>query len=80
MILAGSAWTDPADDDVMIRANREQWAALEAHTTGYYENIQAEVTGGSANFGPAYDRLVAVKTGFDPMNLFRLNNNVRPTV
>ncbi len=80
MVLAASAWTDPAADDAIIQANRDQWAALEPHTGGYYENIQAEVTGVTANFGPAYDRLVSVKNAFDPMNLFRLNSNVRPTV
>jgi hypothetical protein len=27
-----------------------------------------------------YDRLVEVKNTYDPTNLFRLNQNVRPTV
>ena len=80
MIGAFTVWTDPADDDARIKANKEQWAALQPHTGGYYENIQAEVSGSRANFGPAYDRLVAIKDAFDPMNLFRLNNNVRPSV
>jgi hypothetical protein len=80
MILAVSAWEDPAQDDMFISANRAQWAALETHTSGYYENIQAEVAGVRGNFGPAYERLVAVKNEFDPMNLFRRNSNVAPTV
>jgi hypothetical protein len=33
-----------------------------------------------ANFGSNYDRLVELKNKYDPMNLFRLNANVRPTV
>jgi FAD/FMN-containing dehydrogenase len=29
-------------------------------------------------YGPNYDRMVALKTKFDPANLFRLNANVAP--
>jgi FAD/FMN-containing dehydrogenase len=79
MILAVSVWDGAADDERMIQANREQWAALEPHTGGYYDNIQAESAGVQQNYGPVYDRLVSVKTSFDPTNLFRLNSNIRPT-
>jgi FAD/FMN-containing dehydrogenase len=80
MINVGAGWTDPADDEAKIEASRRVWAALEPHTAGYYDNIQSETTNVSGNYGPAYDRLVSVKNEFDPMNLFRLNSNVRPTV
>jgi hypothetical protein len=79
MLAAFTVWTDPADDERMIEANRAQWAAIEPHTGGYYENIQAESSGVSQNFGPVYDRLVRVKTEHDPMNLFRLNSNIKPS-
>jgi FAD/FMN-containing dehydrogenase len=31
-------------------------------------------------FGPAYERLVALKNRFDPTNVFRLNANIQPTL
>jgi FAD/FMN-containing dehydrogenase len=31
-----------------------------------------------AAYGPNYDRLVELKTTYDPANLFRMNQNVKP--
>ena len=31
-------------------------------------------------YGPSYERLVALKNKYDPANLFRLNQNIKPTV
>ena len=33
-----------------------------------------------AAYGPNYQKLVALKNKYDPTNLFRLNQNIRPTV
>jgi FAD/FMN-containing dehydrogenase len=33
-----------------------------------------------AAYGPNYDRLVELKNRFDPTNLFRMNQNIRPSL
>lgn len=65
-----------------------------AWTTAYFEALQPFGRGVYANFledegqgriheaypGDTYARLAEVKRRFDPANLFRLNQNIRPTV
>lgn len=55
---------------------------LSGHASGgSYVNFITETEGRErAAFGANYDRLVEVKNTYDPTNLFRLNQNVRPTV
>ena len=55
-------------------------------TTGsdYVNQIGLETDEGSerikAAYGANYDRLTAVKNKYDPTNLFRHNQNIKPTV
>jgi FAD/FMN-containing dehydrogenase len=79
MIIVGSVWDDPAQDEEVIEATRAWFRALEPHTGGYYSNIEYERANPEAGaYGPAYARLQKVKAQYDPGNLFRLNNNVLP--
>ena len=39
-----------------------------------------EATRIRAAYSHGYERLVALKTKYDPTNLFRMNQNIRPTV
>ncbi|MGH8224465.1 MAG: FAD-binding oxidoreductase [Woeseiaceae bacterium] len=80
MIAALSFWSDASLDESRIGATRALWAELERHTGGYYANIQADDINVAGNFGPVYERLVSIKNRYDPMNLFRLNSNIEPTV
>jgi len=68
-----------------------QWArklseVMRPFTTGsdYVNQIGLETDEGSerikAAYGANYERLVAVKDESDPTNLFRHNQNIRPTV
>jgi FAD/FMN-containing dehydrogenase len=75
-----SIWADPAEDDHVIAANRGFCEAMHPFTTGApYLNFTGEDRVREA-FGEAkYARLVALKDRYDPDNLFRLNQNIRPS-
>jgi hypothetical protein len=81
-----SSWLDSAADDVNIRWTRELAETMRPFTTGsdYVNQIGLETEEGSerikAAFGANYDRLVGLKNKYDPTNLFRHNQNIRPTV
>ena len=82
-ILIPSVWLDPADTDENIRWTRESYAALQPHLRkGRYVNYLAEddITEATARaaYGNNFDRLIEVKTKYDPTNLFRSNLNIPP--
>ncbi|GAA1069359.1 FAD-binding oxidoreductase [Mycobacterium cookii] len=79
-VIAGM-WPDPADNDANTAWVRDYHAALEPHTSaGGYVNFMAadDQDRVRANFGSNYERLVAVKSAYDPANLFHLNQNIAP--
>ena len=75
-------WDDPADDEANLAWARQLIKALEPYTVGNYLNFPGFLEEGEgllrASFGSNYDRLVDVKTHWDPTNVFRLNHNVPP--
>ena len=76
-----SIWADPADDERMIAANRAFTAAMRPYGTGAaYLNFTPEADRLRDAYGDAkYARLMALKDRYDPANLFRLNQNIRPS-
>ncbi len=80
MLIVLGAWTNPEEDEEVIAASREYFAAMEPFAGGYYDNIQYEADKVSGNYGPAYDRLSKIKAQVDPGNLFRMNSNIKPAV
>jgi hypothetical protein len=78
MMLAGT-WKEQAQDAPGRAAIRAMWTKLIPFTDGYYVNLNdADPKGTDSNYGPNFARLAKVKKQFDPMNLFRLNANVKP--
>lgn len=79
--------TDPAEAEKCVRWAREFWEAMQPFSTGgvYVNYLGREADEGEerikAAYGPEkYQRLVALKNKYDPTNLFRLNQNIKPTI
>jgi hypothetical protein len=76
-------WADAAEDERHIRWARETAEALEPYSSGRIYVNMLGVEGEErvrAAYGGNYERLVALKNTYDPTNLFRLNQNIKPTV
>jgi FAD/FMN-containing dehydrogenase len=74
-------WTDPSTDAAQVAWARDLYAAVEPFSTGgTYVNFMS--TGDDrivAAYGAAkYERLARLKEAWDPTNVFRLNQNIRP--
>ena len=79
-----SQWHDPAESSGHVQWTREFWNAVEPFASGevYVNHLDAEegATRIRGAYSRGYDRLVALKNKYDPTNLFRMNQNIRPTV
>jgi len=74
-------WADPGDDDANIAWIRGLFAQLRpSMTPGVYVNFMSgdEQERVPEAYRERWDRLVGIKTHYDPDNFFRLNQNVRP--
>lgn len=74
-------WADPGDDDANIAWIRGLFAHLRpSMTPGVYVNFMSgdEQERVPEAYRERWDRLVEIKTHYDPDNFFRLNQNVRP--
>ncbi len=75
-------WEDSAEDDRCIAWCRELFQATAPYATGgVYVNFMTEEEEDRvrAAYGDSYERLVELKDKYDPTNLLRLNQNIRPT-
>ncbi|WP_028218148.1 FAD-binding oxidoreductase [Paraburkholderia oxyphila] len=74
-------WTEPADDERCIGWARDFFEASAPYALGsVYVNFLTEEEHArvAAAYGPNMERLIAVKTRYDPHNLFNCNQNIRP--
>jgi hypothetical protein len=78
-----SVWQDPADDEKNVRWARELWDAFMPFTSGGVSVNHLGDEGQErvlASYGAeTYHRLASLKKKYDPTNLFRLNQNIKPT-
>ena len=85
-LLIPSVWRDPAETDANIAWTRRTFDNLgpflaEGRYVNYLDDDEAKRGGGDpvrAAYGVNYDRLVEVKTKYDPENVFHLNFNIPP--
>jgi len=82
-VHAISMWENPAESETHIDWTRKLMQAMEPFTLpGISLNFTSDQTEEKvkASFGSEkYERLVALKNKYDPTNLFRLNQNIKPT-
>jgi len=84
MLSIDGIWEDAADDEKNLAWARAFWADMKRHSSGRaYLNFAGLGEEGeelvSTSYGADnYERLVALKTKYDPTNLFHLNQNIKP--
>ncbi len=84
MLSIDSLWKNPADDERNLSWSRSFWSDMKRHSGGRaYLNFAGLGEEGEElvrkSYGTAnYERLVALKGKYDPTNLFRLNQNIKP--
>jgi FAD/FMN-containing dehydrogenase len=76
-------WTEAEDDEHGIQWTRDFFMELQRHSGGQvYFNFNSDMSGSddlaADSFGANYQRLVEIKTKYDPKNFFRLNANIKP--
>jgi FAD/FMN-containing dehydrogenase len=74
---------EPANNEKIIGWTKAYWEALHPYSAGgAYVNFMMDEGEErvKATYRDNYERLVAVKNMYDPTNLFRVNQNIKPTV
>ena len=77
---------DPDDSEKIIQWTRDSWDAIQPFFARAVSLNAVEDTAVEGEhrvreaYGVNYDRLVALKSKYDPTNMFRLNVNIIPSV
>jgi FAD/FMN-containing dehydrogenase len=72
---------DPANKDTISAWAKDYWTAVHPHSAGgAYVNFMMEEGDARirATYGKNYGRLAKIKKRYDPKNLFRVNQNIKP--
>jgi len=77
-------WQDPREKEKHVEWARKFFSDMRPFTTGgVYVNFlgdEGEERVRAAYGKPVYDRLVVLKDKYDPTNLFRINQNIKPSM
>jgi hypothetical protein len=85
VLNVAASWEDPAQTDEQVAWARGCWSAMQQFSTGGVNvnfltgeegNQRVHAAYGAAN----YKRLVELKNKYDPQNMFRVNQNIKPTL
>jgi FAD/FMN-containing dehydrogenase len=80
--IYGGIDPDPTNAERITEWSKEYWAALHPYSAGgAYVNFMMDDEGQErirATYGDNFERLVTIKNQYDPTNLFRVNQNIRP--
>ncbi len=82
MVMAGID-PDPANKEIITSWPKDYWNAMHPYSAGgAYINFMMEEGDDrvKATYGDNYERLVKIKSKYDPQNLFRVNQNIKPMV
>lgn len=81
-VAATNLWEEGQPPEPHLAWTEEFWQALAPFTDGAYAGFledEGDARVRAAYYPPStYDRLAAIKRRYDPDNLFRLNQNIRP--
>jgi FAD/FMN-containing dehydrogenase len=83
MLSIDSTWDDPADDERNIDWTRAYWNDASRYSDGKtYFNFPGLLEEGERavrdSYGANHARLAQIKADYDPDNVFRLNQNIKP--
>lgn len=73
---------DPVNADEITKWCKDYWEALHPYSSGgAYSNFMMDEGQDrvKASYKGNYDRLVSIKNKYDPQNLFRVNQNIKPS-
>jgi FAD/FMN-containing dehydrogenase len=80
-LMFWSNWEGASDSEKNIKWTRDAWESLRPFLVegsyGNYLSDEGDLPARAA-YGANYDRLVALKNKYDPTNLFRMNQNIKP--
>jgi FAD/FMN-containing dehydrogenase len=82
VIAINTGWADPQDTEKQIQWTRDLWTAIRPFSSGgVYVNFLSDDDGEDrvrAAYGAKFERLVQLKSKYDPQNLFQMNKNIKP--